>query len=106
MRTLTVYIGIFMLLIVHGPVFSADLESLAKDGYRVIEETKVVGEFKGCDAKTSLAFTNGKVFICSTYAYSFAVFMPTAYILENSSKEIKVLINGTDYSGSFIEQNK
>jgi len=32
--------------------------------------------------------------------------MPVAYILENKSKDIKVLINGTTYSGSFIEQGK
>lgn len=86
--------------------FSADLESLSKEGYQVVEETKVVGLFKGCDARTALTFSNGKVFVCSTYAYSFAAFMPVAYILENKSKDIKVLINGIAYSGSFIDQGK
>lgn len=106
MRTLIVIMEILLILTASGPAFSADLESLAKEGYLVVDETKVVGEFEGCDARTALSFTNGKVFVCSTYAYSFASFMPVAYILENKSKEIKVLINGTDYSGSFVEQRK
>ncbi|MGB9080149.1 MAG: hypothetical protein WCD00_02540 [Desulfuromonadaceae bacterium] len=106
MRAMLVFMGIMLMLAKSETSFSADLESLKSEGYEVVEETKVVGQFKGCDAKTALAFTNGKVFVCSTYAYSYAVYMPVAYILENKSKEIKVLINGTAYSGSFIEQGK
>ena len=97
--------GIIFMLITSSPAVSEDLESLAKEGYRVVEETNGVGQFKGCDARTSLTFTNGKVFICSTYAYSFAVYMPVAYILKNG-ENIKVLINGTAYSGSFLKQEK
>lgn len=106
MKTLIVGMGIMLALLTSGPVYSADLESLAKEGYQVVEETRVVGQFKGCDARTTLALTNGKVFVCSTYAYSFAVFMPVAYILKNKGGDIKVLINGTEYNGTFLEQGK
>ncbi len=103
MKTLIVLLGILLILTSSGTAFSADLESLAKEGYQVTEETNVVGQFKGCDATTALTLTNGKVFICSTYSYSFAIYMPVAYVLENRNKDIKVLINGTVYSGSFAE---
>lgn len=106
MRTLIVFMGALLMLGVSETSFSEDLESLSKEGYRIVDETNVVGQFKGCDARTSLIFTNGKVFICSTYAYSFAAYMPVAYILENDSKDIKVLINGNAYSGSFTEERK
>ena len=106
MKNMCILIVMLLMLTVGGVAFSADLESLTTEGYKVIEVTKVVGQFKGCDATTALTFTNGKVFVCSTYAYSFAVFMPDAYILINKNKDIKVLINGTAYSGSFIEQGK
>lgn len=106
MKSLIVCLGIMLALLTNGPVYSADLESLAKEGYQVVEETKVVGQFKGCDARTALTFTNGKVFVCSTYAYSFAVFMPVAYILKNNGDDTKVLINDTAYSGTFLEQGK
>lgn len=106
MKSLIVVTGIMLALLTSGPVYSADLESLAKEGYRVVEETKVVGQFKGCDARTALTFTNGKVFVCSTYAYSFAVYMPVAYVLKNKGGDITVLINGTAYNGTFLEQGK
>lgn len=61
MRTLIVIMEILLILTASGPAFSADLESLAKEGYLVVDETKVVGEFEGCDARTALSFTNGKV---------------------------------------------
>ena len=106
MKTKTFFMAFLLVLTLSGVAFSDDLESLAKQGYKVVEETKVVGEFKGCNAITSLTFTNGKVFVCSTYAFSFTLFMPDAYILQNENKEIKVLINGNAYSGSFIDQRK
>ncbi|MFZ2948321.1 MAG: hypothetical protein WA003_02435 [Desulfuromonadaceae bacterium] len=106
MRAMIVLMVTILMLAAGGPSFSAELESLKSEGYEVVEATRVVGQFKGCDARTALTFTNGKVFVCSTYAYSFAVYMPVAYILENENKEIKVLINGNAYSGSFIEQGK
>jgi hypothetical protein len=106
MKTMIVFMGILLMLTASGGVFSADLESLKKEGYDVTEVTKVVGQFRGCDAATTLTFTNGKVFVCSTYAFSFSVYMPDAYILQNKNKDIEVLINGKAYSGSFIEQEK
>lgn len=106
MRTLHVFMGILLVLITSGPVLSEDLDSLAKEGYQVVEETNVVGQFTGCDSKTALRFTNGKAFVCSTYAYSFAVYMPVAYILKNKGDDIKVLVNGTAYSGTFLEEKK
>ncbi len=106
MRTVIVFAGVLLVLICCGPAVSEDLESLAKEGYQVVEETRVAGEFKGCDARTALTFTNGKVFICSSYAYSFSVYMPAVFILKKQGNEIKVLINGIAYSGSFLEHEK
>ena len=106
MKTFLVFVAIMLLLMPGSPAYSADLESLAKEGYEVVEETRVVGEFKGCDAKTALALTNGSVFICSTYSYSFASYMPAAYILKNKVGDIKVLIQSNAYSGSFVKEQK
>ena len=43
---------------------------------------------------------------CFRYAYSFAVYMPAAYILKKGDNDIKVLINGILYSGSFLEPGR
>lgn len=106
MKPHIMFIVLFLMLIAICPAFSADLESLAKEGYRVVETTAVVGDFKGCLASGPLRFTNGKAFACTTFSYSFSAYMPQVYILKNNKNDIKVLINGTVYSGSLIEQGK
>ncbi len=45
----TIYILIIMLLFCFSVAAASDLEYLAKEGYAVIEETQVDGDFEGCD---------------------------------------------------------
>jgi len=82
---------------------SADLELLAKDGYAVVEETNVAGnyEYKGCLTTGPLRLANGKVFVCTTFGYDNQQYMPKAIILKNKDGDYKILINGKVYSGYF-----
>ncbi len=106
MKPQIMFKALFLILITICPAFSADLESLVKEGYQIAETTAVVGEFKGCLATAPLRFTNGKAFACTTFSYSYSVYMPQVNILKNDNNDIKVLINGTIYSGTLIEQGK
>ena len=104
MKPQIMFIVLFLMLIAICPAFSDDLESLAKEGYKIADTTAVVGNFKGCLAASGpLRFTNGKAFACTTFSYSFSAYMPQVYILKNNKNDIKVLINGNVYSGSLIE---
>ena len=69
----------------------------------LVEETRVVGDYQGCIASKSLRFTNGKVFLCSTFGYDNSQYMPAVVILKNKDGAIKILINGKEYSGSFTD---
>ncbi len=106
MKLQIIYLVLFLILITICPAFSSDLESLINEGYQIAETTTVVGEFKGCLATAPLRFANGKAFACTTFSYSYSVYMPQVYILKNDKNDIKVLINGTVYSGTLIEQGK
>ena len=86
-----------------GLSLPSDLASLDKDGYALIEQTQVIGDYQGCIASALLRFTNGKVFACSTFGFDNSQYMPGVYILKNKDGAIKILINGHEYSGSFIE---
>jgi len=78
---------------------SSDLEDLARDGYAVVETTQVDGEFEGCDFNKRIPLTNGLVFICSEYNYSYS-YMPDVLILKQiKSGDIKVLIDDEEYEG-------
>jgi hypothetical protein len=106
MKTSTVIGLLFCILAMPGLSFSSDLASLAKEGYSLVEETRVAGDYgdyQGCIASKALRFINGKVFVCSTFGYDNSQYMPVVYILKNKDGAIKILINGKEYSGSFID---
>jgi hypothetical protein len=92
------------LLFVSTSAIATDLEGLAKEGYAVLEETRVNGEFEGCDFDKRIPFTNGLVFVCSTYSYSYS-YRPTVLILQHiRSSRFKVLINGREYQGDLYRR--
>ena len=103
MRICAVVALLLNILAIPGLSLSSDLASLAKEGYALVEETRVVGDYQGCIASKSLRFTNGKVFLCSTFGYDNSQYMPAVFILKNKDGAIKILINGKEYSGSFTD---
>jgi len=103
MRICAVVALLLSILAIPGLSLSSDLASLAKEGYALVEETRVVGDYQGCIASKSLRFTNGKVFLCSTFGYDNSQYMPAVFILKNKDGAIKILINGKEYSGSFTD---
>ena len=103
MRICAVVALLLSILAIPGLSLSSDLASLAKEGYALVEETRVVGDYQGCIASKSLRFTNGKVFLCSTFGYDNSQYMPAVFILKNKDGSIKILINGKEYSGSFTD---
>ena len=96
---------IFAAALVIGNVAAAsgsDLEDLAKEGYAVIEETSIDGEFEGCDFDKRIPLSNGLIFVCSEYNYDYA-YAPDVLILKNvRSGDIKVLIDDEEFEGEAI----
>jgi hypothetical protein len=83
-----------------GVATASDLEDLAKDGYAVIIETEVEGEFEGCDFDKRIPFQNGMIFVCSEYNYTYA-YNPDVLILKHvSSGDIKVIIDDEEFDGT------
>ena len=83
---------------------ASELESLARDGYGVLDSTTVLGQFKGCDSGSRLALANGLIFVCSEHHYS-NVFEPELLILKNvRTGETKILIDGDEYAGGIFRR--
>lgn len=81
---------------------ASDLESLARDGYGVLESTTLLGEFKGCEMGRKLPLANRLVFVCSEHGYRDA-FEPEVLILKSvRTGEIKVLIDGDEFQGTIF----
>lgn len=97
-----VYLALLVLVpaVAHGE----DLEDLARDGYAVVEETNVDGEFEGCEYDKRIPLTNSLIFVCSEYSYSYS-YQPEVLILKHvHSSDIKVLINDEEYDGTLYSQ--
>jgi hypothetical protein len=103
MKKSAIFILLFSILAIPALSLSSDVASLVKEGYTLVEETRVVGDYQGCTASASLRFTNGKVFVCSTFGFDNSQFMPAVYIMKNKEGAFMVLINGKGFSGSFID---
>ncbi len=84
--------------------YGSDLEDLAREGYAVVEETQVDGEFEGCDFDKRIPLLNSLIFVCSEYRYSYS-YMPDVLILKNiRSGDLKVLIDDDEYDGTLYRR--
>jgi hypothetical protein len=83
---------------------ASDLESLARDGYGVMESTTLLGTFKGCDIGLKFPLANGLVFACSEHHFG-DVFEPEVLLLKNvRTGETKVLIDGDEVEGAIFRR--
>lgn len=78
---------------------AADLEEPAREGYAGITETRVDGAFEGCDFDKRVPLTNGPVFVCSTYSYSYSYRAEVLIVEHVRDGDIKVLIKNREYRG-------
>ncbi len=66
-----------------------------------IVETRVVGDFEGCDFDSTIAFDNALLFVCATYHYHFA-YRPEAQIVFRQHRN-QVFIDGVEYRGTLYK---
>jgi hypothetical protein len=83
-------------------LFAAESSPSQDDDFKIIEQSVVSGEFKGCTPQVGIPIGN-KLFICTTFGFSPAIYSPAVTVLKNKNGEYKVLINGTIYIGYFKE---
>jgi len=104
MKIFTVISLLFSLLLSPVPSLSADIESLAKEGYTIVEETNIAGnyEYKGCLGTGPIRLASGKAFACSTFGNDNVQYMPKVIILKNKYGDYKILINGKAFNGTIL----
>jgi len=92
-----------MMLAAANVATAAPAASPLDDQYVVVEETRVFGQFTGCNPQVGIPM-NGRMFVCTTYGYSPTLSYPKAVVMKNKKGEYKVIINGQEYKGYFAEQ--
>ncbi|OWK26306.1 hypothetical protein AJ87_03075 [Rhizobium yanglingense] len=80
------------------------LGNLARDGFGVLEDTSVTGEYQGCDYGRQIELMNGLIFQCTSYNYHYA-YGPEVLILKNvKTGALKVLIDGDEADGTLYRR--
>jgi hypothetical protein len=94
---------LLFIILISKKSFAADFEDLCKDGYAVILETNISGDFDGCDYDKRYKLDNGLIFECSTYHYTYH-YHPSFYILQNIKYGgFKYIIDDEEYSGNLYK---
>jgi hypothetical protein len=92
---------ICLVLFSAGKLLAADSALPKDDDFKVVGESNVSGEFKGCNAQVGIRMAN-KLFICTTFGFSPTLYYPKVTVFKNNKGEYKVLINGSEYMGYFF----
>jgi hypothetical protein len=77
------------------------IDAYVHDG--TIINTQVDGDFEGCDFDKRINFTNGLIFVCSTYSYTYS-YMPRVKIFVIKGRSPQVFIQGKSYSGTLYRR--
>jgi len=81
---------------------ASDLEELAKQGYAVVEQTEVRGQYEGCEFDRVIQFLDGLSLQCTSYSYHYA-YQPEVLIMQHiSRKDFRVLIDGEQIEGRLV----
>jgi hypothetical protein len=76
------------------------VDDLVASGFVVVRETKVVGEFDGCDYGREVPLATGGVFKCSGFGYMHAS-NPKAVLLKSpDGRQYKLVVGNAVFDGA------
>lgn len=80
---------------------AAPLDDLKAQGFVVVKETRIEGDFDGCDYGREVPLAGGGVFTCSNFAYMHAS-RPKAVLLKSKDgRQYKLVVNNAVFEGGF-----
>lgn len=76
-----------------------DVEGLKKLGFVVVQNTRISGDFHGCEIGDKVQLDDGNVFVCRNSGSMFA-HHPQAVLLKSSqATALKMVVNGAAFDG-------
>src|SRR5262249_58702375 len=84
-----------------APSRGARVDDLVAAGFVVLKDTKVAGEFNGCDYGRQVPLAAGGVFTCSGFGYMHAR-NPKAVLLKSpNGRQYKLVIGNAVFDGAY-----
>lgn len=83
------------------PSLGPRVDDLTASGFVVVKQTKVAGDFDGCDYGREVPLANGGVFTCSGFGYMHAR-NPKAVLLRSpDGRQYKLVVENAVFDGAF-----
>jgi hypothetical protein len=84
-----------------GTAWAAPVDDLKAQGFVVVKETKVRGDFDGCDYGRKVSLVSGGVFTCSGFGYMHASSPKAVLLKSKDGRQFKLVIHETVFDGAF-----
>lgn len=77
------------------------VDDLVATGFKVVSDTKVIGDFDGCDRGRKVQLASGGVFTCSGFGYMHAT-SPKAVLLKSpDGRQYKLVVGSAVFDGGY-----
>jgi hypothetical protein len=77
------------------------VDDLVARGFKVVKDTKVVGDFDGCDRGRAVPLAGGGTFTCSGFGYMHAE-NPKAVVLKSpDGRQFKLVVEQAVFDGAY-----
>ena len=83
-----------------GAAFAVTVDEVKAKGFFVFRETRIVGDFNGCDRGVKVALDKMGAFTCASFGYMYAQNPKAVLLKSNVGKQYKLLVNGVLFDGA------
>lgn len=78
------------------------VDDLMASGFVVVKDTKVLGDFDGCERGRAVPLAGGGVFTCGGFGYMHAS-SPKAVVLKSADgRQFKLVVGGAVFDGAYL----
>jgi hypothetical protein len=82
-----------------GAALAVTVDDLLAAGFSKVKETRVTGDFNGCDRDVHVQLEGLNDFVCTSYSHMYAQHPKAVLMRSKTGGQYKLLINGTVFDG-------
>ena len=77
------------------------VDDLVADGFKVVKDTKIVGDFEGCDYGRAVPLAGGGTFTCSGFGYMHARDPKVVVLRSSDGRNYKLVVGQAVFDGAY-----
>jgi hypothetical protein len=77
------------------------VDDLVASGFKVVKDTKIVGDFDGCDYGRAVPLAGGGTFTCSGFGYMHARDPKVVVLKSSDGRDYKLVVGQAVFDGAY-----